>query len=498
MPHNTHRTQGLRRPALLAVIVVTAILTFAAAALLTSVFTRKQETRASYVRVVEVTEQTDDPAVWAQNWPRQYDSYKRTVDSERTRYGGSDAIPKQKLDADPWLKMMWAGYAFSIDHREARGHAYMLVDQEHTERVLQRPQPGACLHCHASNLNLYRHLGQGDIMAGFEKACAMTYSEARGQKDDAGNALVEHPAGCVDCHDPATMGLRVTRPGFIRGIAALAKSQDPLKHLPSIEQWRKDKPGRDYDPNRDASRQEMRSFVCGQCHVEYYFAKPGNLVTYPWANGLKNESEEAHYDKIGFSDWFHGVTGGGMLKAQHPEFEMWNQGIHARSGVACADCHMPYQRQGATKISDHHVRSPLLNIARSCQTCHNIPEAELLDRAIRIQDTTRALLDRSSQSLTAMIQAIAAAKAQGADSTQLGQAIALQRKAQWRLDWVYSENSVGFHAPQEAARLLAESIDYARQAQLLATQLIAPAPAVPPLNPQVHGATPADQTPPRP
>jgi nitrite reductase (cytochrome c-552) len=43
---------------------------------------------------------------------------------------------------------------------------------------------------------------------------------------------------------------------------------------------------------------------------------------------------------------------------------------------------------------------------------------------------------------------------------------ALQRKAQWRLDFVSAENSMGFHAPQEAARILAEAIDYARQGEL--------------------------------
>jgi nitrite reductase (cytochrome c-552) len=130
----------------------------------------------------------------------------------------------------------------------------------------------------------------------------------------------------------------------------------------------------DYDVNRDASRQEMRTYVCAQCHVEYYFAGDEKLLTYPWHKGLLVEEIEAYYDEIGFSDWTHGITGARLLKAQHPEFEMWSQGTHGRAGVACADCHMPYRRVGAMKVSDHHVRSPLLDVAASCQTCHRISE----------------------------------------------------------------------------------------------------------------------------
>jgi nitrite reductase (cytochrome c-552) len=159
------------------------------------------------------------------------------------------------------------------------------------------------------------------------------------------------------------------------------------------------------------------------------------------------------------------------LKAQHPEFEMWSQGIHARSGVSCADCHMPYQREGAIKVSNHHVRSPLLNIAASCQTCHRIPEQELRARVEIIQDRNRGLLNRGQEAMLGLITALVAAKDAGATDEQLKAARELQRKAQWRLDFVYAENSMGFHASQEAARILAEGIDYARQGQLAAPRL---------------------------
>jgi nitrite reductase (cytochrome c-552) len=220
-----------------------------------------------------------------------------------------------------------------------------------------------------------------------------------------------------------------------------------------------------------ATRQEMRSYVCGQCHVEYYFAGDKKLVTYPWAKGLKVDEIEAYYDEVKFSDWKHEETGAPVLKAQHPEFEMWNQGVHARAGVACADCHMPYKREGALKVSDHHVRSPILNIDRACLTCHNFTAEEMKARVETIQDRNHALLLRAEDALLGLYDEVKAARAAGATDAQLSEVHKLQRRSQFRIDFVNAENSMGFHAPQEAARILGEAIDYARQGQLAAARL---------------------------
>ena len=434
----------MSRTQMLAVITATALGTFGLVALLQNVNQRKAEGKTTYLQLAKIDEDTTDPAEWGKNFPRQYDGYKRTVDTERTRFGGSEAF--SKLDADPHLKRIFAGYAFAIEFNEERGHAYTLRDQDSTLRVRMKPQPGSCLQCHASIIPAYRKAGNGDVMKGFEKVSAMPWAEAR--------ALVEHPVACIDCHDPKTMQLRVTRPGFLRGIAAYKASQGV----------------KDYDPNRDATRQEMRTYVCGQCHVEYYFRKPDKVVTYPWAKGLKVEEIEAYYDSVGFSDWTHAETGAPVLKAQHPEFEMWSQGIHARSGVACADCHMPYMREGAMKVSDHHIRSPLLNVDRACLSCHPFPADEMRKRAELIQERNAKLLIRAEVALVALYDAVKDARGAGADSTSLSKAgvYQLQRSAQFRLDFVNAENSMGFHAPQEAARILGEAIDYARQGEMAA------------------------------
>jgi len=275
------------------------------------------------------------------------------------------------------------------------------------------------------------------------------------------------------------MKLRVTRPGFLKGIQALAQSEAPVPQMPSIERWRATNRQEGYDPNVLASRTEMRSFVCGQCHVEYYCSSALPL-TFPWGKGLRVEDEEAYWNETTlpngsrFYDYKHGESGAEILKAQHPEFELWTQGIHSRSGVACADCHMPYQRDGATKVSDHWVRSPLLNVNRACQTCHHFEEKELLARVDAIQERNFNLLQRAGQALMEQLDAIQAAKQAGATEEQLRDALEFQRKAQWRLDFIAAENSMGFHAPQEAARVLGEAADYARQGQVAALKAQVP------------------------
>ncbi len=456
----------------LLVIAVVAVATAGVTALLLNVSDRKAEARAPFVRLSEVTEDTTDPAVWGVNWPRQYETYRLTAIATRTRFGGhggSEALPEEKIQRDPWLKRMFLGYAFSIDYRDRRGHAYMLEDQEQTQRQT-KPQSGSCLHCHASVMPLYRKLGDGDAVKGFEMTYKMSYQDARAELHAMGTA---HPVSCVDCHDPATMRIRVTRPGFLQGIRALAEGDAPVPHLPSVQRWREGGRARPYDPNTDATRTEMRSFVCGQCHVEYYCSSKFKL-TFPWGRGLTADDTEAFWDATTFDDgarffdYRHAETGAPVLKAQHPEFELWSQGVHARSGVACADCHMPYMRDGATKVSDHWVRSPLLNVARACQTCHKFPEDELKARVAAIQDRNHELLQNAGKALMDLIDAVVAARADGAGDAELAPALELQRKAQWRLDFIAAENSMGFHAPQEAARVLGEAADLARQGQVAA------------------------------
>ncbi len=531
---NTRRPVG----AYILVAAVVAIVTAGATALLVNIFQRKQEAKNTFVKLVEVTENDVDPAKWGVNWPREYDGYKRTSEPSRTKYGGGlgtsegTALPPEKAVRDPWLPRIFSGYAFAIDYRDRRGHAFMLQDQEATKRNVpsEAKQSGNCLHCHASIIPLYKKLGKEalpqaaeaeQVQKGLALVGDMTYWDAHKLLEETTGGKA-HPVSCVDCHDAKTMELRVTRPGFLAAIQKLAAGSGEVPHLPSIEKWRRGDRLKPYDPNVDGTRQEMRSFVCGQCHVEYYCGK-GLTIFFPWAEGLKVEQMEHLYDNMQvkghrFKDWTHAETGMEVLKAQHPEFELWSQGIHAKSGVACADCHMPYKREGALKVSEHWVRSPLLSANRSCATCHPYGDEELKGRVEAIQDRHFALLSRAGQAAVSMLDAIVAVRKPYDDKNRdaaatkardtlekkdgfaklakeeqdkmiaaetkanllsmwrevvekdpaIGELGELQRAAQWRLDFVAAENSMGFHAPQEMARILAESIDLSRQAEIKA------------------------------
>src|SRR5688572_28945649 len=215
MTNGSDHTQTPRRSIVLWLVLAAlagVVLAIAGTLMLTNIMERKQEGRQPFYRVVELTDTTVDPAIWGKIFPLQYDDYLKTVDQVRTKYGGSEALPveptesdprswvsQSRIEEDPRLKTMWAGYAFATDFREERGHAYMLEDQLYTERQIVTQQPGTCLHCHASVYVPYLRAGNGDLMKGFELVNKMPYADAR--------KLVTHPVSCIDCHDPGTMRL---------------------------------------------------------------------------------------------------------------------------------------------------------------------------------------------------------------------------------------------------------------------------------------------------
>ncbi|MEZ4836435.1 MAG: ammonia-forming cytochrome c nitrite reductase subunit c552 [Caldilineaceae bacterium] len=425
-------TQSRRTLLYGSIFIVAALATVAVAILLLNINDRKHEATEYPLRVVEIAEDELDPSVWGANFPMHYDSFMRTQeDYGQTPYGGSD--PYSKIERYPAMARLWAGYAFSIDHNEERGHYYAQIDQAETERVKVVSQPGACANCHAAETpQLIESMG-------WETFNSTPYNDLVGE--------LHFGSSCADCHDPDTMALRITRPALRNALERQGKDVDAL------------------------SRQEMRTYVCAQCHVEYYFQGENKVLTFPWDNGLAFEDIETYYNESGFKDWTHKESGAPMIKVQHPEFELYSSGIHAASGVACADCHMPYVREGGMKMSDHWLRSPLEHVNQSCQTCHNQSEEELTNRVVSIQNKTAELLRLSEEALLDAIDAIVAAREGGADDTALAEALQLHRNAQMRWDFVSSENSTGFHSPQEAARILGVSIDLARQAQLKAIEV---------------------------
>ncbi len=417
----------------LLVFVGAVLITAGVAALLFNIAERQREAEQYPLTLVEIGADEIDPEVWGRNFPLHYDRFMMTrLNYGETLYGGSE--PYSKLERYPDMIRIWAGYAFSIDHNEDRGHFYAQIDQAETERVRVVNQPGACINCHAAEApGLIAEMG-------WETFNRTPYNDLSDQ--------LHFGTSCADCHDPETMALRITRPALVNALEA-----------------------RGIDVTQ-ATRQEMRTYVCAQCHVEYYFLGENRVLTFPWSQGYTIDDIEAHYDTYGFRDWVHAETGAPMIKIQHPEFELWTTSLHARSGVSCADCHMPYMREGGIKISDHWIRSPMVNLNNACQTCHNVPEAQLADR-IRIAQTTTANLLRSAEAaLIDAIDTIVAAREAGATEEDLAVAWQHHRAASLRWDFISSENSTGFHSPQEAARVLADSINHARQAQLAAVEVL--------------------------
>jgi len=419
--------------------------TFFFGLMVSSVTERRQEAKLPPQVLTPIKAYEGDSAVWGVNFPREYESWKRTAaGSTPTKYGGP--VKFSHLQRDPMLKQLFAGYPFSVEYDEDRGHMHAIEDVMATARRDPKrggkPQPGTCMTCKSSDVpGLMQKMGTGKFyQAHFE--------------DIAARVNKSHPIGCADCHDPKTMELHISRPALREAFNAM---------------------GRDVD---QASHQEMRSLVCAQCHVEYYFAKQpgdtkkGTYLTFPWKEGLTVDDMDTYYTKdVRQVDWVHPVSKTEMVKMQHPDYETYSQGIHAYRGVACADCHMPYRSEGGVKYTEHDIQSPLKNISNSCAVCHRWSEAEVKARVESIQDTTHELLQDAEQALVAAHAEVGKAAAAGATDADLKAARELLRRAQLRWDYVAAGNGMGFHAPQECARVLATAINLAQQARLEVAKL---------------------------
>jgi nitrite reductase (cytochrome c-552) len=430
-PAPTRQPAGTRWSAS-AILLTGIILVLAAALVGVLIYIKNQPpVRRGVAPLVEVASQEPVSEAWSVNFPNQYSTLLRTGENkDRTQFGGSDAF--SKLDDDPRLISLFAGYGFSKEYNEDRGHLNSLEDVRGTARV-NETTPGTCYSCKSSdNPRLWKEMG----MAEFDK----TPFSALGEH-------IQNPIGCANCHEAETMRLVVTNPALEEALKAQGKD------------W------------REFTRQEMRTVVCANCHVEYYFAGEGKYLTFPWVNGTTIEDISTYYAELEFKDWEHPQSGAAMIKMQHPEYELFTaESTHYKAGVACADCHMPYTRDGAAKFSSHDVRSPLLNPEPACGACHT-DVAYVTGRVSMIQGQVKATMISAEEAILGAISAIeAAAAATHVDTVLLDEARQLHREAQLRWDFIAAENSMGFHNPEEALRILAAAIDLARQAQLAAIQ----------------------------
>ncbi len=425
---------------------VTMVIVFLLGLLASSITERKAEHEYVYKPKVNLSEYEPRNELWGENFPREYQSYLKTSDtsfsSESNGNGVTDALGR-----DPRMVVLWAGYAFSKDYSTPRGHYYAITDIRNTLRTGtpkgadDGPQPATCWTCKSPDVpRLMEKMGPKEFYKGKWAA--------------KGHEVVNF-IGCADCHDPKTMDLRITRPALTEAFEVMGKDISKATH------------------------QEMRSLVCAQCHVEYYFNKKREdapdvaYLTFPWKNGTTAEDALKYYNEIGFTDFTHQLSRAPILKAQHPDYEIYLTGIHAQRGVACADCHMPYIKEGGQKFTSHKITSPLDNISGTCQVCHRESEETLRNN---VYDRQRKVKEIRDQSEIALVRAHVEAKAAwdaGATEKEMEAPLQHIRSAQWFWDYVAAGHGSSFHSPVEMSRVIGLSLSESASARILIARVLA-------------------------
>lgn len=516
-----------------AILVIAIIIGVALVMLAVNISGKKAEELAVNAKnIVELSDDNPTFDYWGKNFPEYLDMHTAVEKAkpQGTEFGGNLAY--SKLIRYPQLTQLWAGYPFSIDANEERGHFWIQIDQMDTARnnkdflnahgfAAFGGQPTACMNCHSGWTPwLLKNAAKGDWVA-FNSTKYWTMIKNVPAVNGIAENSKEHsgPHGgkrmgvtCADCHNPSDMSLRISRPALINSLVLRGYEKDAIQGV-------------------KADRNEMRTLVCAQCHVEYYFKPTGTKVKvmgesiakdsskkwwngtqktydefdswrdgnkpteievdgleliYPWSAWEKGkpfriEMFDEHYDKVrnleggkAFKfDWAHKITKAPMLKIQHPEYEMYSGSVHSANGVSCADCHMPYVRKGAKKVTQHNITSPLFDINSACKTCHNQSEEYLKAQIKDIQKSVAFDLRSAEYATVSLIWDIKKIRdelgKQGKNDEQINailkEPLELHRRGQMRGDFVGAENSTGFHNPREASRMLLQAVEMARKGQ---------------------------------
>ncbi|OIJ16322.1 hypothetical protein BKP35_04535 [Anaerobacillus arseniciselenatis] len=390
-------------------------------------------------------------------FPEHWESYMKNMVNEK------EVIQKNDPSIEPMLPIVWNGFGFAVEYNLTRGHTYALEDQLEVRRITENPDAiASCVTCKSTLVpQMIEEFGD-DFWAMNVHTEIMPYLEehAGPSRDDELGKWGHASIGCSDCHDPVTMDLRITRPSLTDGLERL---------------------GFDYE---NATQHDMRSLVCAQCHVEYYFDPLNDQkVTFPWGYGLTFEDqwEYSEYQASrdgGFpGEYVSTISDTPILKAQHPEFEMWSYGPHQT--VSCADCHMPYQRvDGKKKISSHRWGSPMNTLEESCRSCHGDKSPTYLEERVNdIQDRHKEQLLRAqdiSASAHYYANRMIVRQSEGLDISDedIKKVQDLIREGQWFWDMPAAENSYGFHNPDGSMASFARSIDRSQEAILVATRTL--------------------------
>ncbi|NJD36963.1 MAG: ammonia-forming cytochrome c nitrite reductase subunit c552 [Geobacter sp.] len=434
------------------------LVTLLAAALCGAAITACSPPKAEKTKLVEIPDGTIDPAVWGKNFPEQYETWKATAQptpegKSKYKKGNDGGKVYDKLSEYPFIALLFNGWGFGIEYNAPRGHVYMMKDQ--AEIAPSRLKGGgACLTCktpYAPQLAEKHKLGYFSVP--YKDAVNLIPKEHQ-----------ELGVACIDCHNNKDMGLKISR-GF-----TLTKAMDKM----GVDQTK-------------LTNQDKRNLVCAQCHVTYVIPKDAEMksqdVFFPWDGSkmgnipIENIIKKIRSDKA-YGEWTQAVTGFKLAYIRHPEFEMYsNQSVHWMAGVSCADCHMPYTKVGSKKISDHRIMSPLKNDFKACQQCHTESPEWLKTQVITIQDRAASQYIRSGYALATVAKLFELTHKQQAAGKQIDQKLYdlakdYYEEGFYRNLFFGAENSIGFHNPTEAMRILGDASMYAGKADGLLRQAL--------------------------
>jgi nitrite reductase (cytochrome c-552) len=418
--------------------------------------------KAEPVKTVQIADGEMDPAVWGKAYPAEYELWKKTEEpspagkSKYKRGFDADKVTYDKLSEFPYMALLFNGWGFGVEYNEPRGHAYMVRDQLEIDATRVKAG-GVCLTCKTPYApRLEKEMGVDYYKTPFKDVLA---------KIPESNRTLG--VACTDCHDNKDMSLKISRE-FTLGAALKDMGVDRAK----------------------LTRQEMRSLVCAQCHVTYDIPKDKEMksvgVFFPWQGSTwGNISVENIIKKIrsdpAYGEWKQNVTGFKLGFIRHPEFEFYSyNSVHWKAGASCADCHMPYTRVGSSKVSDHRVMSPLKSDMKACLQCHSEKPEWLRSQVTAIQDRTVSLMLRSGYATATtakLFEKVHAAQAEGKqiDTALYDKAKEYYEEAFYRCVFIGAENSVGFHNPTEAMRVLGDATAFAVKSEALLRQVLAKA-----------------------
>lgn len=401
----------------------------------------------------------------------QYETYMTSEPGTAGDFGGTPANPHEapKTKDFPLYNKIVAGHGFTREYNEDRAHRYILRD--HID--VKRGKNLACLNCKSTQVAHYwgkewkglELTTEGDAVAKWQEAINRIPKE-----------MQDYGVSCAHCHNPHTAQLQIINKPL----------QNAIQRYGVNPYWKE----RNVNSFTKADKQHKETLLCAQCHVEYVCG-PGVdrkvRLDYSWRKA--RDLEQYYRERHGYQqDWVHEIIGEPLVKSQHPEVETFWESKYERAGASCVTCHMPKVAVGGRWLTSHWLVSPLRYIdkyvkgeklgAYPCGQCHTVAPEVLRGQVLRVQRHVNEAQKRVQQALSDSIDAIAGAKQAKAsgktvNDESLQKAIRLHQQAHVRWEnLVVSENSMGFHNPEEVMKELNEALDYARQAQMLATQAV--------------------------